>query len=168
MNNVAFGGYDPRPQAPLRLLRDDRRRHGRGRGGRRRSSGVHTHMTNSLNTPIEALENYLPLKIRSYGLGKGSGGAGPIRAETASSGNTNSRVPVDLTVISERRRFAPYGARGGEPAASGRNSVDLPGPDADPRRQGQRQARPRRRPPRRDPGRRRIRQARGLEQGGSR
>ena len=64
MNNVAFGGYDPVAEAALRLLRDDRRRHGRRPGRPRASSGVHTHMTNSLNTPVEALENYLPLRIR--------------------------------------------------------------------------------------------------------
>jgi len=126
MNNVAFGGYDP-----------VRKRHfayyetiGGGMGGGAAApglSGVHTHMTNSLNTPIEALENYLPLKIRSYGLRKGSGGRGANPGGDGIVREYEFGVPVDLTVISERRRFAPYGARGGDPAASGRNSVDSRG-----------------------------------------
>jgi N-methylhydantoinase B/oxoprolinase/acetone carboxylase alpha subunit len=122
MNNVAFGGYDPA-----------RKRHfayyetiGGGMGGGRTApglSGVHTHMTNSLNTPIEALENYLPLKIRAYGLREGSGGRGACPGGEGIVREYEFRVPVDLTVISERRRFAPYGAQGGDPAAVGRNVI---------------------------------------------
>jgi N-methylhydantoinase B/oxoprolinase/acetone carboxylase alpha subunit len=122
MNNVAFGGYDP-----------DTKRHfayyetiggGMGAGPQARGlNGVHTHMTNSLNTPVEALENYLPLKIRSYRLRKGSGGRGARRGGEGIVREYEFRVPVDLTVISERRRFAPYGKRGGGPGAKGRNSI---------------------------------------------
>ena len=98
MNNVAFGGYDPGPQAPFRLLRDDRRRHGRRAATAAGLSGVHTHMTNSLNTPLEALENYLPLRIRSLRPQDGLGRArGAIRAATASSASTSFAVPVDVT-----------------------------------------------------------------------
>jgi len=122
MNNVAFGGYDP-----------GRKRHfayyetiGGGMGAGRTAAGldgVHTHMTNSLNTPLEALENYLPLKIRSYGLRKGSGGRGAQRGGDGIIREYEFRVPVDLTVISDRRRFAPYGAHGGSQGAKGRNTV---------------------------------------------
>ena len=80
-------------------------------------------MTNSLNTPVEALENYLPLKIRTYGLRKDSGGKGSHRGGEGIVREYEFLVPVDLTVISERRRFAPYGARGGGPGARGRNTV---------------------------------------------
>jgi N-methylhydantoinase B/oxoprolinase/acetone carboxylase alpha subunit len=126
MNNVAFGGYDPA-----------RKRHfayyetiGGGMGGGSTApglSGVHTHMTNSLNTPIEALENYLPLRIRSYGLRRGSGGRGANAGGDGIVREYEFCVPVDLTVISERRRFAPYGAQGGGEGAAGRNSVDSRG-----------------------------------------
>ena len=122
MNNIAFGGYDP-----------ERKRHfayyetiggGMGAGSDAAGlNGVHTHMTNSLNTPIEALENYLPLKILKYGLRKGSGGRGARRGGEGIVREYEFHVPVDLTVISERRRFAPYGARGGGPGAMGRNSI---------------------------------------------
>ncbi len=122
MNNVAFGGYDP-----------ERKRHfayyetiGGGMGAGSRAAGldgVHTHMTNSLNTPVEALENHLPLKIRAYRLRKGSGGRGARRGGEGIVREYEFGVPVDLTVISERRRFAPYGACGGCPGAKGRNSI---------------------------------------------
>ncbi len=120
MNNIAFGGLD---------LRRDRRfayyetiGGGMGAGpGRDGLSGVHTHMTNSLNTPIEALENYLPLTIRSYRLRKGSGGQGRSRGGDGLVREYEFHVPTALTIMSERRRFAPYGLRGGAPGARGRN-----------------------------------------------
>ncbi len=122
MNNIAFGGYDPW-----------RKRHfayyetiGGGMGAGSAAAGldgVHTHMTNSLNTPIEALENYLPLKIRRYGLRKGSGGKGLHGGGEGIIREYEFRVPAALTIMSERRRFAPYGAYGGGPGAKGRNTL---------------------------------------------
>ncbi len=122
MNNVAFGGLDP--ASGRRFAYYETIGGGMGAGPEAPGlSGVHTHMTNSLNTPVEALENYLPLKIRSYGLRRGSGGPGARRGGDGIVREYEFRVPVDLTVISERRRFAPYGARGGGPGAPGRNTV---------------------------------------------
>jgi N-methylhydantoinase B/oxoprolinase/acetone carboxylase alpha subunit len=122
MNNIAFGGRDP--------VRDRRFAYyetiggGMGAGAAAAGlSGIHTHMTNSLNTPVEALENYLPLKIRRYGLRRGSGGRGARRGGEGIVREYEFAVPVDLTVISERRRFAPFGARGGGPGAKGRNTI---------------------------------------------
>jgi N-methylhydantoinase B/oxoprolinase/acetone carboxylase alpha subunit len=122
MNNIAFGGFDPgrgRAFAYYETL-------GGGMGAGLTApglSGVHTHMTNSLNTPLEALENYLPLKIRRYGLRPGSGGHGLMKGGDGIVREYEFLVPVTLTVISERRKFAPYGARGGEPGARGRNTL---------------------------------------------
>ena len=122
MNNIAFGGWDPERQR--RFAYYETIGGGMGAGPRADGlSGVHTHMTNSLNTPVEALENYLPLKIRAYGLRKGSGGGGARRGGDGIVREYEFGVPVDLTVISERRRFAPYGARGGGPGVKGRNVV---------------------------------------------
>lgn len=122
MNNVAFGGRDPERNRRFAYYETI----GGGMGAGPDSpglNGVHTHMTNSLNTPIEALENYLPLKIRRYGLRRGSGGRGARAGGDGIVREYEFDVPVDLTVISERRRFAPYGARGGGPGAPGRNTV---------------------------------------------
>jgi len=120
MNNIAFGGYDPgrkRRFAYYETL-------GGGMGAGSRSdglSGIHSHMTNSLNTPVEALENHLPVRIRSYRLRLNSGGAGLHRGGHGLIREYEFLVPVSLTIISERRKFAPYGARGGCPGAAGRN-----------------------------------------------
>lgn len=122
MNNVAFGGHDPVRKRRFAYYETV----GGGMGGAATApglDGVHTHMTNSLNTPIEALENYLPVEIRSYRLRKGSGGAGAHAGGEGIVREYAFRVPVDLTVISERRRFAPYGAQGGGPGAPGRNTL---------------------------------------------
>ncbi len=122
MNNVAFGGYDPETKRHFAYYETI----GGGMGAGSDAAGlngVHTHMTNSLNTPVEALENDLPLKIRSYRLREGTGGRGSRRGGQGIIREYEFKVPVDLTVISERRRFAPYGARGGGPGAKGRNSI---------------------------------------------
>ena len=122
MNNIAFGGYDPW-----------RKRHfayyetiggGMGAGSDANGlDGVHTHMTNSLNTPLEALENYLPIRIRRYGLRKDSGGKGLHRGGEGIVREYEFLVPAALTILSERRRFAPYGVLGGEPGAKGKNTL---------------------------------------------
>jgi N-methylhydantoinase B/oxoprolinase/acetone carboxylase alpha subunit len=122
MNNVAFGGYDPGREKHFAYYETIGGGMGAGpdAGG---LSGVHTHMTNSLNTPVEALENYLPLRIRRYGLRKGSGGKGRNRGGEGIVREYEFHVPAALTVMSERRRFAPYGVRGGGPGAKGRNTL---------------------------------------------
>ena len=123
MNNVAFGGRDPgRSGAPFAYYETV----GGGMGAGREAdglSGVHTHMTNSLNTPLEALENYLPVRVRRYGLRRGSGGAGARRGGDGIVREFEFLVPADLTIMSDRRVFAPYGLRGGRPGARGRNTL---------------------------------------------
>ena len=122
MNNVAFGGYDAargRAFAYYETIGGGMGASALGDG----LSGVHTHMTNSLNTPVEALENYLPLKIRRYGLRRGSGGAGRHRGGEGIIREYEFLVPAALTIMSERRKFAPYGLRGGSPGRPGRNTL---------------------------------------------
>jgi N-methylhydantoinase B/oxoprolinase/acetone carboxylase alpha subunit len=122
MNNIAFGGYDPGRKTHFAYY--ETIGGGMGAGPEARGlDGVHTHMTNSLNTPVEALENYLPLKIRRYGLRKGSGGKGRFRGGEGIVREYEFHVPIALTIMSERRRFAPYGVRGGSPGAKGRNTL---------------------------------------------
>jgi N-methylhydantoinase B/oxoprolinase/acetone carboxylase alpha subunit len=78
-------------------------------------------MTNSLNTPLEALENYLPIRIRRYSLRNGSGGRGANRGGDGIVREYEFGIPMQVTIMSERRKFAPYGLRGGRPGAPGKN-----------------------------------------------
>jgi N-methylhydantoinase B/oxoprolinase/acetone carboxylase alpha subunit len=120
MNNVAFGGYDPAKKANFAYYETI----GGGMGGSFETpglSGVHTHMTNSLNTPLEALENYLPLRIKKYCLRKGSGGTGFKKGGEGIIREYEFLVPTQVTILSERREFPPYGLWGGGPGAKGKN-----------------------------------------------
>jgi N-methylhydantoinase B/oxoprolinase/acetone carboxylase alpha subunit len=122
MNNVAFGGYDPERGRNFAYYETI----GGGMGAGLMSPGlhgVHTHMTNSLNTPLEALENYLPLKIRRYGLRKNSGGRGRTAGGEGIVREYEFMVPTAVTIMSDRRKSAPYGLRGGRPGSPGRNSL---------------------------------------------
>ncbi len=122
MNNIAFGGRNPADGKPFAYYETI----GGGMGAcaaRSGLDGVHTHMTNSLNTPIEALENYLPVRIRKYGLRPGTGGRGRTKGGDGIIREYEFLVPSQVTIISERRKFRPYGLLGGEPGAAGRNSL---------------------------------------------
>ncbi|MGD9345664.1 MAG: hydantoinase B/oxoprolinase family protein [Candidatus Aminicenantes bacterium] len=120
MNNVALGGFDP--------LRNESFAYYETIGGGMGASdslpgldGVHTHMTNSLNTPVEALENYLPIRIRRYTLRRRSGGKGRHRGGDGIIREYEFTVPTQVTIISERRRFSPYGLQGGSKGKTGKN-----------------------------------------------
>ena len=122
MNNVAIGGFDPLRRRSFAYYETI----GGGMGASRDhpgQSGVHTHMTNSLNTPVEALENYLPLRIRRYSLRTGSGGRGRRAGGEGIVREYEFPVPARLTIMSERRVFRPYGLQGGEPGRPGRNTL---------------------------------------------
>jgi N-methylhydantoinase B/oxoprolinase/acetone carboxylase alpha subunit len=120
MNNVAFGGYDPVRRKAFVYYETI----GGGMGASSEwpgLSGVHTHMTNSRNTPLEALEKYLPVRTRKYSLRWGSGGAGKRRGGDGIIREYEFFVPTQVTVISDRRRSDPYGMRGGNPGKRGKN-----------------------------------------------
>jgi N-methylhydantoinase B len=93
-------------------------------------SGVHVAMSNTLNTPVEALEREFPLRVLEYALRRGSGGAGLHRGGDGVVRETEALRDMTFSLIAERRRHAPRGARGGEPGARGRDLLDgapLPG-----------------------------------------
>jgi N-methylhydantoinase B/oxoprolinase/acetone carboxylase alpha subunit len=92
-----------------------------GRPGRAGMSGVHTGMTNTKNTPVEALERAYPLRVRRQTIRRGSGGAG--RAGGGDGIERELEVLEDVTVslITERRVSQPWGLVGGEPGARGEN-----------------------------------------------
>ena len=87
-------------------------------------SGVHVTMSNTLNTPVEALELAYPLRVERYELRLGSGGAGRFRGGDGVVRELRVLEPCRLSLISERRRRAPHGVRGGRPGAPGRNVVN--------------------------------------------
>jgi len=89
-------------------------------------SAVHTHMTNSLNTPIEALESAYPVRIRRYSIRRNSGGKGKHRGGDGVIREIEFLTDVRGTILSDRRRFAPYGLSGGRPGKPGKNELILP------------------------------------------
>ena len=122
MNNVTFGGTDPRTGKRFAYYETIAGGMG-GRPGMPGISGVHTHMTNSMNTPIEAMEVAYPVQIRRYSLRPHSGGSGRYRGGDGIHREIRFLTRVQVTVLSERRRFAPYGLRGGRPGKTGRNTM---------------------------------------------
>jgi N-methylhydantoinase B len=87
-------------------------------------SGVHVAMSNTLNTPIEALELEFPLRMIEYSLRRGSGGRGRFRGGDGVVRELEALAPLHYSLITERRRHRPPGAEGGEPGAAGRNLLD--------------------------------------------
>jgi N-methylhydantoinase B len=87
-------------------------------------SAVHVAMSNTLNTPVEALELEFPLRVTEYALRRGSGGAGRHRGGDGVVRELQALEDVRFSLLTERRRHAPPGAEGGEPGARGRNLVD--------------------------------------------
>ena len=129
MNNTLIGGVDPRTGAPFTYYETVAGGQG-ARPGRDGMSGVHTHMTNTLNTPAEALEMAYPLRVMEYRLRDGSGGRGRWR------GGDGVRRSIEvlaeratLTLLTDRRTHAPWGLAGGSPGATGRNALRREGTD---------------------------------------
>jgi N-methylhydantoinase B len=126
MNNLSFGGMDPRTGEPFAYYETI----AGGMGARPSAdglSGVHTHMTNSLNTPIEALESAYPVRVRRYALRQGSGGKGQFRGGDGIVREIEFLTEVRGTILSDRRRFGPYGLRGGRPGLPGINQLTVQG-----------------------------------------
>jgi N-methylhydantoinase B/oxoprolinase/acetone carboxylase alpha subunit len=122
MNNLTFGGWDrtrDRAFAYYETIAG-----GMGAGPLHDGhSATHTHMTNSLNTPVEAFEHQFPVRIRRYRVRAGSGGAGIQRGGDGVAKEFEFLVPAEVTLLSDRRERAPYGLAGARPAKSGRNLV---------------------------------------------
>jgi N-methylhydantoinase B/oxoprolinase/acetone carboxylase alpha subunit len=122
MNNVTLGGVDPRTGRRFAYYETL----GGGMGGRNGLpglSGVHCHMSNTRNTPVEAIEHYLPVRICRYGLRRGSGGAGRFPGGDGLVREYEAFTETEITVLSERRTERPWGVVGGSPGASGVNVV---------------------------------------------
>ncbi|NIR44695.1 MAG: hydantoinase B/oxoprolinase family protein [Gemmatimonadetes bacterium] len=120
MNNFTMGGLDPESGEPFAYYETVAGGMGANRA-RDGLAGVHTHMTNSLNTPVEALEHAIPVHVRHYSLRARTGGEGLRRGGDGLRRDVELLVPARVTVLSERRRYAPGGARGGAAGAAGEN-----------------------------------------------
>jgi N-methylhydantoinase B len=86
-------------------------------------SAVHVAMSNTLNTPVEALEQEFPLRVREHSLRRGSGGDGAQRGGDGIVRELEAREPMEYSLLTERRRIAPRGAAGGGDGKRGRNAV---------------------------------------------
>jgi N-methylhydantoinase B len=118
MNNLTIGGWD---QVRGREFTYYETISG-GMGARPHTDGlsaVHTHMTNSLNTPVEALEYSVPLRVRRYAIRRGSGGKGKHRGGDGVIREIELLADAQVSLLSDRRRFCPYGLSGGEDAKAG-------------------------------------------------
>jgi N-methylhydantoinase B len=87
-------------------------------------SAIHVAMSNTLNTPVEALETEFPLRVRELAIRRNSGGAGAHRGGDGLVRELEALAPMRFTLLTERRRRAPRGRDGGDDGASGLNVLD--------------------------------------------
>jgi N-methylhydantoinase B len=125
MNNLTIGGRDERDASGGREFAYYETVAG-GMGARpsvEGVGGVHTHMTNSLNTPAEALEYAYPLRVRAYRLRRGSGGRGARRGGCGVVREIETLTHARMSLLADRRERAPYGLAGGSEGTKGRDSI---------------------------------------------
>jgi len=154
MNNLTLGAAPDAPPRDGAAGRKDREGRGAGfsyyetLGGGQGAcpdadgpSGVHVAMSNTLNTPVEALEREFPLRVVEYALRRGSGGAGAHRGGDGVVRELEALGEMTFSLIAERRRHSPRGAAGGGPGRPGRDSIDghlIPGKTTGTLKPGQR------------------------------
>ena len=119
MNNLTIGGIDPRTGEPFTYYETIAGGMG-ARPGKNGISGIHTHMTNSLNTPAEALEFAYPLRVRQYSLRPGSGGEGKFRGGDGITREIELLTDCDVTLLADRRSRGPWGLAGASDGAAGK------------------------------------------------
>ena len=119
MNNVTLGGTDPHAWAYYETM-------GGGAGGApgyHGASGIHCHMSNTRNTPAEALEYHYPLRVIRYAIRDDSGGPGEWRGGDGLERDIELLAPARLTLLTERRQRPPFGLSGGGAGSTGINAV---------------------------------------------
>jgi N-methylhydantoinase B len=122
MNNLTIGGIDPRTNEPFAYYETIAGGMG-ARPSKSGVSGVHTHMTNSLNTPAEALEYAYPLRVRRYSLRPDSGGKGKYCGGDGIIREIEVLTDAEVTLLADRRERGPYGLAGGRDGALGKATV---------------------------------------------
>jgi len=118
MSNLSFGGFDTAREKPFAWYETIAGGMGAGPQGDGRPA-IHTHMTNSWNTPIEAFERDYPVRVRAYRIRSGSGGEGKHRGGDGIIREIEFLEPADVTLLADRRERGPYGLAGGKPGATG-------------------------------------------------
>jgi N-methylhydantoinase B len=122
MNNLTIGGWDPERRRAYAYYETI----GGGQGGRPGKDGadaIHTHMTNTMNTPVEALEFSYPFRVRRYEIREGTGGRGRYRGGDGIRREIELLYDATITLLSDRRKFGPYGLMGGGYGRPGKNLV---------------------------------------------
>ena len=120
MNNLTIGGYDVSRGKEFTYYETI----AGGMGARPNRDGIdaiHTHMTNTMNTPIEAIETNYPMQVAAYAIRRGTGGTGKFRGGAGVVRALRLLTDAEITILSERRNRGPYGLQGGEPGEPGRN-----------------------------------------------
>ncbi|MCG9129307.1 hydantoinase B/oxoprolinase family protein [Candidatus Poribacteria bacterium] len=122
MNNITIGGSD--------VVRDREFTYyetiGGGMGARPKKDGIdaiHTHMTNTMNTPIEAIETSYPIEVDEYSIRRGTGGSGKYQGGDGIVRSFRILTDAEVTILSDRREVNPYGLEEGEPGDCGRNTL---------------------------------------------
>jgi N-methylhydantoinase B len=122
MNNLTVGGWDARRHRPFAYYETIAGGSGASAEGPG-ASAIHTHMTNSWNTPAEALEHEYPMCVRRYELRHGSGGAGKHSGGAGVLREIEFLAAAEVTILSDRRTRGPWGLAGGLPGLPGRNTL---------------------------------------------
>ncbi len=120
MNNTTVGGIDPRTGDTFAYYETVGGGQGAGPQGPG-LSGVHSHMSNSLNTPVEALEHAYPFRVLHYGIRRDSGGEGLHQGGDGLRRDIQLLTQGRVTLLTERRKEGPKGLAGGKPGTTGRN-----------------------------------------------
>jgi N-methylhydantoinase B len=126
MNNLTIGGIDPRFGLPYTYYETIAGGLGASPAGPG-ATGHHAHMTNSLNTPIEALEYAYPFRMIRYAVRRGSGGAGQNRGGDGLVREIEFLGDAQVTVLADRRRTRPWGLAGGNDGAAGETAAVIDG-----------------------------------------
>jgi len=122
MNNVTVGGVDSRNNRPFAYYETIAGGLGASLEGDGESA-VHCHMTNTLNTPVEALEYSYPFLVKEYSIRRKTGGNGRHKGGDGIVREIELLSDAEVTVLSERRKIPPYGLFGGKPGAAGKNII---------------------------------------------
>ncbi len=120
MSNITIGGYDSERDRDFTYYETI----AGGMGARPTCDGIHaihTHMTNTMNTPIEAIETSYPMQVEQYAIRRGTGGEGKFKGGDGIVRSLRLLTDAEVTILSERRVFSPYGLQGGGNGTSGSN-----------------------------------------------